>query len=92
MPLGEIENFVEIGDLMGTGGQSSESQLKDVASAGYQVVINLGLLDPKYCLWDEAGLVGDLGMEYHHIPVVFTDPKTGDFRRFVKVMASHRSR
>jgi len=90
MPLEEIKNFVEIGDLMGTGGQPSESQLKDVASAGYQVVINLGLLDPKYCLRDEAGLVGDLGMEYHHIPVVFTDPKTDDFRRFMNVMASHR--
>ena len=42
MPLGEIKNFVEIGDLIGTGGQPLESQLKDVASAGYQVVINLG--------------------------------------------------
>jgi hypothetical protein len=29
-------------------------------------------------------------MEYHHIPVVFTDPKTDDFRRFVDVMFSHR--
>jgi protein tyrosine phosphatase (PTP) superfamily phosphohydrolase (DUF442 family) len=90
MPLGEIKNIVEIGDRIGTGGQPSESQLKDVASAGYQVVINLGLLDPKYCLPDEAGLVADLGIEYHHIPVVFTDPKTDDFRRFVDVMASHR--
>jgi protein tyrosine phosphatase (PTP) superfamily phosphohydrolase (DUF442 family) len=92
MPLWEIKNFVEIGDLIGTGGQPSESQLKDVASTGYQVVINLGLLDPKYCLRDEAGLVADLGMEYHHIPVVFTEPKTDDFRRFVNVMASHRDR
>jgi len=90
MPLGAIKNFVEIDDRVATGGQPSESQLKDVASAGYQVVINLGLLDPKYCLPDEAALVGDLGMEYHHIPVVFTDPKTDDFRRFMTVMDSHR--
>ncbi|HEX3904589.1 MAG TPA: protein tyrosine phosphatase family protein [Polyangia bacterium] len=89
MSLGEIKNFVEVGDMIATGGQPSESQLKDVASAGYQVVINLGLLDPKYCLPDEAGLVAGLGMEYHHIPVVFTDPKPGDFRRFSDVMASH---
>lgn len=90
MPLQEIKNFVAIGDLIGTGGQPSESQLQDVASAGYQVVINLGLLDPKYCLRDEAGLVADLGMTYHHIPVVFTDPKLDDFRRFADVMISHR--
>jgi protein tyrosine phosphatase (PTP) superfamily phosphohydrolase (DUF442 family) len=91
MPLAEIKNFVEVGDLIATGGQPSESQLKDVASAGYQVVINLGLLDPKYCLRDEARLVAEVGMEYHHIPVVFTDPKPDDFRRFVDVMASHRA-
>jgi protein tyrosine phosphatase (PTP) superfamily phosphohydrolase (DUF442 family) len=89
MSLGEIKNFVEVGDMIATGGQPSESQLEDVASAGYQVVINLGLLDPKYCLRDEAGLVAALGMEYHHIPVVFTDPKPADFRRFASVMASH---
>ena len=45
--IGEIKNFVEIGDLIATGGQPSESQLNDLASAGYRVVINLGLLDPK---------------------------------------------
>jgi protein tyrosine phosphatase (PTP) superfamily phosphohydrolase (DUF442 family) len=89
MSLGEIQNFVQVGDMIATGGQPSESQLKDVAAAGYQVVINLGLLDPKYCLRDEAGLVADLGMEYHHIPVVFTDPKPHDFVRFRDVMASH---
>ena len=92
MSLEEIKNFVEVGDMIATGGQPSESQLKDVALAGYQVVINLGLLDPKYCLPDEAGLVGGLGMEYHHIPVVFTDPKSGDFRRFADVMASRGAR
>jgi protein tyrosine phosphatase (PTP) superfamily phosphohydrolase (DUF442 family) len=88
MSLEEIKNLVEVGDMIATAGQPSESQLKDVALAGYQVVINLGLLDPKYCLPDEAGLVAGLGMEYHHIPVVFTDPKSGDFRRFADVMAS----
>jgi protein tyrosine phosphatase (PTP) superfamily phosphohydrolase (DUF442 family) len=91
MPLQEIKNFVQVGDRIATGGQPSESQLEDVASAGYQVVINLGLLDPAYCLRDEAGLVAGLGMEYHHIPVVFTDPKPVDFRRFAAVMASHRT-
>ncbi len=89
MSLGEIQNFVQVGDMIATGGQPSESQLKDVAAAGYQVVINLGLLDPKYCLRDEAGLVAELGIEYHHIPVVFTDPKPRDFVRFRDVMASH---
>src|SRR5690349_10609519 len=90
MPIGEIKNFVEVSDAIATGGQPSESQLKEVAAADFQVVINLGLLDPKYCLPDEAGLVADLGMEYFHVPVVFTAPQPSDFRRFVEVMDSHR--
>ncbi len=90
MSIGEIKNFVEVGDAIATGGQPSESQLREVASAGYQVVINLGLLDPRYCLRDEAGLVAEFGMEYFHIPVVFTDPNLDDYRRFVEVMAAHR--
>jgi protein tyrosine phosphatase (PTP) superfamily phosphohydrolase (DUF442 family) len=89
MAIGEIKNFVEV-DGIATGGQPSEAQLKEVAAAGYQVVVNLGLLDPRYCLPDEAGLVAGLGLEYHHIPVVFTEPTPGDFRRFVEVMTAHR--
>jgi len=90
MPIGDIKNFVQVSDAIATGGQPSESQLEEVAVAGYQVVINLGLLDPKYCLRDEAGWVAGLGMEYVHIPVVFTEPRVSDFRRFVDVMDSHR--
>jgi protein tyrosine phosphatase (PTP) superfamily phosphohydrolase (DUF442 family) len=90
MPVRDIKNFAEVADTIGTGGQPSEAQLKDVAAAGYEVVVNLGLLDPKYCLPDEAGLVASLGMLYHHVPVVFTDPQPADFRRFVEVMDAHR--
>lgn len=92
MPINDIKNFVKVDEVLATGGQPSEAQLKEIASARYQVVINLGLLDPKYCLPDEAGLVVGLGMEYHHIPVVFTDPQVRDFQRFVEVMDSCRGR
>ena len=54
MPLGDIKNFVPVSDHLGTAGQPSEAQLRDVAAAGFAVVVNLGLLDPRYCLRDEA--------------------------------------
>jgi len=47
---------------------------------------NLGLLDPRYCLADEAGLVRSLGMGYRHIPVDFQAPKQDDFRLFLEFM------
>jgi protein tyrosine phosphatase (PTP) superfamily phosphohydrolase (DUF442 family) len=92
MAIEDIKNFREVDELLGTAGQPSESQLREIALAGYEVVINLGLLDPRYCLPDEAGLVSGLGMEYHHIPVVFGSPRVADFERFVEVMKSCRGR
>ena len=92
MAIEDIKNFRQVDELLGTAGQPSESQLREIALTRYEVVINLGLLDPKYCLPDEAGLVSGLGMEYHHIPVVFGGPRVSDFERFVEIMDSCRGR
>ncbi len=86
MALDEIRNFVAVSERLGTAGQPSEAQLGDVAAAGFEVVVNLGLLDPRYCLADEAGTVASLGLAYHHIPVDFDAPRAGDLRRFLEVM------
>jgi protein tyrosine phosphatase (PTP) superfamily phosphohydrolase (DUF442 family) len=84
----DIRNFVAIGERLATAGQPSEGQLREVAAEGYAAVVNLGLLDPKYCLADEAGLVASLGMTYRHIPVKFDGPTVEDFRAFVAAMNS----
>ena len=86
MAIDEIKNFVAVSDRLGTAGQPSEEQLREVAGAGFQVVVNLGLLDPRYCLADEAGTVASLGLAYHHIPVDFNAPQPDDLRRFFDAM------
>ena len=86
MPVETIANFLPIDERIGTAGQPSEAELRDAASAGYTAVVNLGLLDPRYCLPDEAGLVGSLGLRYHHIPVQFDSPTIDDFRAFLAAM------
>jgi protein tyrosine phosphatase (PTP) superfamily phosphohydrolase (DUF442 family) len=86
MPVETIANFLPIDERIGTAGQPSEAELREAAEAGYGAVINLGLLDPRYCLADEAGLVPSLGMRYHHIPVKFDDPTIDDFRAFLAAM------
>jgi protein tyrosine phosphatase (PTP) superfamily phosphohydrolase (DUF442 family) len=86
MALHDIKNFHRIDERLGTGGQPTEPQLRDLAQEGFQVVINLGLLDPKYCLPDEAGSVDRLGMTYHHIPVVFDAPRASDLDAFLAAM------
>jgi protein tyrosine phosphatase (PTP) superfamily phosphohydrolase (DUF442 family) len=88
----DIKNFIAVSDRLGTAGQPSEAQLRDVAAAGFEVVVNLGLLDPRYCLADEAGSVRGLGLEYHHIPVDFNAPRHDDLRRFVDVMDAFKGK
>ncbi len=56
-----------------------------MANAGFETVINLALHDdPKYSLPDEAGLIQSLGMEYIHLPVLFTGPTESDLFAFFK--------
>jgi protein tyrosine phosphatase (PTP) superfamily phosphohydrolase (DUF442 family) len=81
-----IRNFVAISDGLATAGQPTEDQLRVVRAHGFEVVVNLGLLDPRYCLPDEAATVAALGMSYHHVPVSFQNPAISDFEMFQRVM------
>jgi protein tyrosine phosphatase (PTP) superfamily phosphohydrolase (DUF442 family) len=84
--LEDIRGYLPIDERIGTAGQPTEAQLRDVASGGYAAVINLGLLDPKYCLPDEEGLAASLGLAYRHIPVKFDAPTLDDFAEFRAAM------
>jgi len=80
--LTAIKNFVSVNATLATAGQPQESELADIAANGFELVVNLGLLDPRYCLPDEAGSVTKLGLDYRHIPVDFKAPAEEEFRRF----------
>jgi protein tyrosine phosphatase (PTP) superfamily phosphohydrolase (DUF442 family) len=86
MAIEAIKNYVALSGELATGGQPSEEQIQELAQAGFELVINLGLLDPRYCLADEAGLVRSLGVEYYHIPVDFQAPTIEDLTRFFTAM------
>src|SRR5258706_10307374 len=84
-----ICNFNQISDLLACSGQPVESQLASIADDGYQVVVNLGLADGKYALADEAASVRNLGLTYHHIPVIFDNPQIDELVDFIGVMNQH---
>lgn len=87
--MSAIYNFHKISDLLACSGQPGEGQLASIAAEGYGVVINLGLLDGKYALANEAGSVKNLGLIYHHIPVLFDDPKINDLASFIELMKKY---
>ena len=86
IPLHQIKNYIAINSKLSSAGQPSEIQLQELAAEGVEVIINLGLLDPNYCLESEAELVDALGLEYYHIPVDFQDPKREDLQHFFFLM------
>jgi len=81
-----IYNFHKVSDLLACSGQPTEDQMTVVATDDFKTVINLGLADGKYALNDEAGLVKNLGMQYHHIPVQFDNPQLSELEEFIRLM------
>lgn len=87
-----ILNFRIMEPDLATGGQPDAAQLEAVAHAGFEVVIDLALLDADYSLPDEPERVRALGMVFEHIPVQWTAPALRDLWDFFAVMHRHRGR
>ena len=85
-PLEEIANFRLVDDRLITAGQPTEDQLRAVADAGFEVVINLAPQEDPRSLADEAGLARSLGMAYINIPVPFAAPTRGQLDEFFEAM------
>jgi protein tyrosine phosphatase (PTP) superfamily phosphohydrolase (DUF442 family) len=92
MPLAEILNYVQLTPRVGTSGQPTPEQLREVAAAGYQAVINLALPTSDNALADEAGHVTRLRLAYFHLPVRFDAPQVSELRTFVAVMRALEDR
>ena len=90
--LDDIYNYLPLSDSLATSGQPSQEQFVEIAKAGFQVVINLGLSKADYALEDEAGLVKSLGMTYVHIPVLWEAPEKPDLESFFAVMEAHQAK
>jgi uncharacterized protein (TIGR01244 family) len=84
--LSTIYNMLSLTDDLGTSGQPTSAQLAAIKEAGYEVVINLATGTTPRDLPNEADVVAAQGMEYIHIPVVWTNPTEADLARFFEVM------
>jgi protein tyrosine phosphatase (PTP) superfamily phosphohydrolase (DUF442 family) len=84
--IADIVNFLQLSDRLATAGQPTIEQYPAIAAAGYQVVINLALTDSPSALVDEHTIARNLGLEYIHIPVIWTEPTLADFQEFMNIM------
>ena len=84
--LKEITNFLAINENLGTAGMPQESQLEEIANAGYQVVINLALSESPGAINNEAQILSSYGIRYFHIPVVWEKPDLASLKNFLQTM------
>ena len=67
-------NFYQITEEVGTAGQPTVEQFKQIAEQGYSSVVNLAMHDSENAVPEEGSIVSSLGMSYFHIPVPFDNP------------------
>lgn len=82
-----ILNYLPLSPTLGTAGQPTREQFPAIATAGYQLVINLALPTSDGALADEGAIATHLGMVYVHIPVVWERPERSQFELFCSVLA-----
>jgi protein tyrosine phosphatase (PTP) superfamily phosphohydrolase (DUF442 family) len=82
----DIKNFIQIDERIGSAGQPTAEQFKALRDAGYEVVVNLLPREQDNALKGEERLIGELGMDYRYIPVLWTAPRLEDFAAFCQVM------
>ena len=87
--IADIVNFLQVSDRLATAGQPTVEQYSAIAAAGYEVVINLALVDSPNALVDEESLASNLGIESIQIPIEWTAPTLADFQKFGSTMDAH---
>lgn len=90
--LEKIPQFFQISDSLATAGQPSPEQFALIKEAGYELVINIGLLESPGALPDERKIVGDLGLIYTQIPVIFEAPQIEEAARFCDLITFNANR
>ncbi len=86
MTLENITNYIHISERIASSGQPEEHQFKDIAQAGYEVVINLAMPNSDNAIPEEGYIVTARKMTYVHIPVPFDAPGIEHLKMFFEIM------
>ena len=86
MAIDSIKNYLQVSERIASSGQPEGRQFKDIADAGYTVVINLAMPDSDNAIPEESDIVTSLNMAYVHIPVPFEAPDVAHLRAFLETM------
>jgi protein tyrosine phosphatase (PTP) superfamily phosphohydrolase (DUF442 family) len=86
----DIYNYWFLNEKLSSSGMPTAEQMKEVADAGVQVVINLALKTSPGALPNEDSVVESLGMKYIHIPVEWNNPTRQNLEDFFAALDEHK--
>ncbi len=92
MSLEEITNYRETSERLASSGQPDEMQFKEIAEAGFEVVINLAMPNSENAIPEEGYIVTARKMAYVHLAVPFEAPTVEHLRSFFALMQAFESK
>jgi protein tyrosine phosphatase (PTP) superfamily phosphohydrolase (DUF442 family) len=87
-----LYNYLFYNDKLSSSGMSTAQQMKSVAEAGVQLVINLAPHDVPKAIPNEPQLVESLGMQYINIPVNWGTPTRDGLNIFMDAMDANQDK
>ena len=90
--MNDIYNYKFFHEKLSSSGMPTAEQMKSVAIAGVQLVINLAPHDVQNALPDETNLVESLGMQYINIPVDWGTPTRDGLNIFMDAMDANQDK
>ena len=90
--MNDIYNYLYYHEKLSSSGMPTAEQMKSVAHAGVELVINLAPHDVPNATPNETELVSSLGMEYVNIPVNWNTPTRDGLNVFMDAMDEYKNK
>jgi len=90
--MNDIYNYLYYHENLSSSGMPTADQMKSVAEAGVQLVINLAPHDVPNAIINEQKLVESLGMEYINIPVNWGTPTKEGLSKFMDLLDANKNK
>ena len=90
--MNDIYNYLYYHEKLSSSGMPTAEQMKSVAEAGVELVINLAPHDVPDAIQDEPALVESLGMQYINIPVNWNTPTRDGLNVFIHTMDANKDK
>ena len=90
--MNDIYNYLFYHDKLSSSGMPIVEQMRTVAEAGVELIINLAPHDVPNAIPKEAELAASLGMQYINIPVNWNTPTRDGLHVFMDMMDANKDR